>query len=283
MKIAIIGSAGFIGAHLTGALAKERKIVPVSRASHGDFYRIKNWTEILKDCDAVIHLAAQIHTKDEMPDLALTQDILGGAIVAGVQDFIFLSSAAIYGAAPTPVSEDAAAQPSGAYGRGKAKAEDIIMAAQGKIRPAIIRAPLVYGPDCHANFLMLAKAVQRGVPLPLASVKNARSYLYVGNLSSFIERVLSAPQIKGVYNLADETLLSTPALIRMMGDVMNVRARLFPFPPALLQLLGVAGLRRQIDGLTGSFILDCSRAKKAGWQAPFSTCEGLSHTLSQKD
>ena len=45
---------------------------------------------------------------------------------------------------------------------------------------------LVYGPGVRANFLALMRAVARGWPLPLASVDNRRSLIYVGNLVQFL-------------------------------------------------------------------------------------------------
>jgi nucleoside-diphosphate-sugar epimerase len=41
---------------------------------------------------------------------------------------------------------------------------------------------LVYGPGVKANFLNMMKIIRRGVPLPLASITNRRSLIYVGNL-----------------------------------------------------------------------------------------------------
>jgi UDP-glucose 4-epimerase len=46
----------------------------------------------------------------------------------------------------------------------------------------VLRPPLVYGPGVKGNFLRLMQWVARGWPLPLGSVENRRSLIYVGNL-----------------------------------------------------------------------------------------------------
>ncbi len=44
-----------------------------------------------------------------------------------------------------------------------------------RMEAAIVRPPLVYGPGVRANFLRMMRWVDRGLPLPLASVDNRRS------------------------------------------------------------------------------------------------------------
>lgn len=57
----------------------------------------------------------------------------------------------------------------------------------------IVRPPLVYGPGVRANFAALVRWVQRGWPLPLAAVHNARSLVALDNLVDFLSICLSHP------------------------------------------------------------------------------------------
>jgi len=71
----------------------------------------------------------------------------------------------------------------------------------------VLRSPLLYGPVVKGNFLSLISAIERGIPLPLASIRNRRSLLYVGNLVEAIIACLDHPVAAGkTYMLA--TLLS---------------------------------------------------------------------------
>ena len=291
MKIAITGSSGFIGTHLCAALSDGHDIVPLSRDNIGDFHEVEDWSAIFAGCDAVIHLAARVHQTNERTQNAeeyardnteLTRRIVDGAMAAGAAQFIFLSTAAVYGDAQVAKAEDAALAPSNEYGRSKLAAEDIVNIARDKMRSVIIRPPLIYGRNCRANFMMLSKAIAKGLPLPLSGVKNQRSFLYIGNLCSFIAHALKTEAVQGAYNLADDTALSTPDMVRAMAAAMGKKPRLFWFPPILLRYgFSLIGYRRQITGLTGSFILDINKVQNTEWRAPYTTEQGLRETLKE--
>jgi len=270
MKIAITGSSGFIGTHLCAALSDGHDVVPLSRDNIGDFHEVEDWSAVFARCDAVIHLAARVHQTNERTQNAeeyardnteLTRRIVDGAMAAGAAQFIF---------------------PSNEYGRSKLAAEDIVNIARDKMRSVIIRPPLIYGRNCRANFMMLSKAIAKGLPLPLSGVKNQRSFLYIGNLCSFIAHALKTEAVQGAYNLADDTALSTPDMVRAMAAAMGKKPRLFWFPPILLRYgFSLIGYRRQITGLTGSFILDINKVQNTGWRAPYTTEQGLRETLKE--
>jgi len=61
----------------------------------------------------------------------------------------------------------------------------------------ILRPPLVYGKGNKANFGLLLKLVKSGIPLPLASVRNRRSFVYVENLVDVIIACLGNPKAFG--------------------------------------------------------------------------------------
>jgi nucleoside-diphosphate-sugar epimerase len=70
-----------------------------------------------------------------------------------------------------------------------------------------------------------------GWPLPLASVDNRRSLIYVGNLAAAI---LACLDKEGTFLVSDGAAVSTPQLCREIGAALGRPARLFAFPPALL-------------------------------------------------
>ena len=100
------------------------------------------------------------------------------------------------------------------------------------IEVVIIRAPLVYGPGNPGNFLSLLRIVSKGIPLPLASIKNKRSLIYVGNLVDALATCASHPGAAGqTYLVSDGEDVSTPELIRRTASALGAPARLLPFPP----------------------------------------------------
>src|SRR3546814_11374061 len=56
----------------------------------------------------------------------------------------------------------------------------------------MLRPPLLYGPGAPGNFARLPRLVAAGRPLPLASLANRRSPLFVGNLAGAVEAALAA-------------------------------------------------------------------------------------------
>src|SRR5437868_2825326 len=65
------------------------------------------------------------------------------------------------------------------------------VAARTGLRIAALRLPLSYGPGVKANVAALARAVRRGLPLPLANIDNRRSVLGAGNFADAVRTLLA--------------------------------------------------------------------------------------------
>jgi len=122
----------------------------------------------------------------------------------------------------------------------------------------ILRPTLVYGPGNPGNLDRLMRLIRTGLPLPLAAVRNRRSFLNVGHLAEIIGRAAQLPEAAGkTVLLADGNDLSTPDLIRALAEGMGARARLFSVPPSLLLLGGrMLGRSRDVERLLGSLQVD---------------------------
>ena len=244
MRIHVTGLGGFIGSSLGPALE-----------ARGHEVR----SDSMEGCDAVVHLANIAHARADRERLWKvnvdgTAALAEAAARAGVRRFLYMSSAK-------------AAAPDDDYGRAKLAAEQAI----SKPGVVILRPPLVYGPRVRANFLALMRAIARGWPLPLASIENRRSLVFVGNLCDAIIACLESPGAAGkTLGVADGAPVSTPALCRAIGRALGRPARLFPFPPALLPS----------ERLTGSLVIDDGELRALGWRPPFSMEEGLKRTAA---
>jgi nucleoside-diphosphate-sugar epimerase len=259
MKVVVTGASGFIGRCLDTAL---------SRAGH-EVLAVDLRTASVPAGDAVVHLAAIAHRRAsaeeiERVNVGLARQV-GQAAAAHGAALVFLSSVKVHGeASQAPFTEASPLAPGDAYGRSKARAEEALRAIPG-LRLAVLRPPLVYGPGVKANFLALMAALARGIPLPLASVKNRRSLVYVGNLADAILHCIGRT---GTFLVSDGESRSTPQLCRSLGEALGRPARLFAFPPALLPAR-----------LAGSLEVDDSGIRKAlSWRAPYSMEEGLGAT-----
>jgi nucleoside-diphosphate-sugar epimerase len=172
-----------------------------------------------------------------------------------------------------------------AYAVSKNEAEKLLLelGRGSEMEVVIVRPPLVYGPGVGGNFKRLMQFVQRGIPLPLASIHNARSMISVQNLADFLIRCLVHPKAAGeTFLVADGIDWSTPELIRAIAREMNVRARLFPFPLQLLQLLArISGQAEVVKRLSDSLVVDISKAREyLDWTPPQSPEDALQETVA---
>jgi nucleoside-diphosphate-sugar epimerase len=213
-----------------------------------------------------------------------TRRLAEAAAAHGVRRFLFLSSVKVNGEATgeAPFTEADPPRPEDPYGITKWEGEQALweVAARSRMEAVVLRAPLVYGAGVKGNFLRLMNVVARGVPLPLASVRNRRSLVYLGNLIDAIAICLAAPRAAGrTYLVSDGEDVSTPALVRALGGALGTPARLVPCPVALLRLAAVLVHRADIARLTGSLQVDTSRIRnELGWRAPCSLLAGLQET-----
>ena len=299
----VTGSNGFVGRSLVATLGrtKVRRALrePAADPQPGDFIMgdidpRTDWRPALTGVDCVIHLAARTHvlkdTKDPFPayrriNVEATRNLAQQAAAAGVSRFVFLSSVKVNGemTIAQPFTEGSLPRPQDAYGITKRDAEDTLrhIGTETGMQIVILRPPLVYGPGVKGNFLRLMHWVARGVPLPLASITNRRSLIYVENLVDAIIAAAQSPAAAGkTYLVGDSEDVSTPGLIQSIAAALQVRARLFPCPPALLMAAATAlGKREEMRRLTGSLQIDSSKIRsELAWAPRFDLAQGLART-----
>ena len=142
----------------------------------------------------------------------------------------------------------------------------------------IIRPTIEYGVGARGNFRSLLKLVARGLPLPLGSINNLRSFVGIDNLVDFIITCLEHPAAANeTFLVSDGEDLSTPDLIRRMACAMNRPARLLPVPKSVLMAGAIIlGRRDMAQRLCGNLQVDISKSRTLlGWNPPISVEEGL--------
>lgn len=309
-KILVTGANGFVGKHLCRALLNKNYSIraavrteeakqELSEFEHceccviGDINAHTHWHDALKDVDVVIHLAARVHVmKDNASDPLAefrsvnvfgTEKLAKTAIQTGVKNFIYLSSIKVNGefTKEKPFLENDKPNPQDPYGISKSEAEQVLNKTEG-MSVSILRPPLIYGPGVGANFLKLMQMIKKGLPLPLASVKNKRSLIYVGNLVDAIITCLTPSTIdKQTFLIRDGEDLSTPDLIKKIANALKVSPRLFPMPATLLKYLAKATGKTNIaERLLGSLQIDNAKIReKLRWHPPYSVDKGLETTM----
>ncbi|HEX7862385.1 MAG TPA: NAD-dependent epimerase/dehydratase family protein [Verrucomicrobiae bacterium] len=318
--VLVTGGSGFVGKalvrHLVGrgyaVRATYRSSAPEEIAGvewvHTKDVAGGDFAGLLKDCDFVVHLAALAHQLtgkvpegefDRVNHRATAELAQAVADSATVKRMVFVSSiGAVCSASEKVVTERTECRPDSEYGRSKRDAEVAVekILAGTRADYCVIRPPLVYGRGNPGNMLRLLKLTKSPVPLPLGSIRNRRTFIYVGNLVDVIEKALTHPKAsRRIFNVADSEVLSTPELIRELARVRGTKARLMPMPGRMLRAMGKVGdvvgkvVRRSVpidtysvDRLLGSLEIDSAEVRRElNWSPPYSTREGLKLTLAE--
>jgi nucleoside-diphosphate-sugar epimerase len=284
--IAVTGANGFIGRHFCAELAASgwdvRGVVRRAEAA-GDVPPTAEpvviqhtgnpeaWAKALEGATAVVHLIGRAHVmRDPEIDplaahravnVAITEAVLHACRSIGARQLVFMSSIAAVGTGSDKVyAEDVPCSPATPYGVTKLEAEQRIMRAmrEGCLACTILRAPAVYGPEQKGHLSRLMELIRRGIPLPIGSIRNRQSLLFIDNLSSAVRALLEQPlPSRGLFHIADPgPPLSTPELVRKLARLMNRPARIVPFPVSLMRLGGrLLGRDDDVERLTRSLVL----------------------------
>jgi UDP-glucose 4-epimerase len=301
--ILVTGAGGFVGTAVVSELARRGiSYRAATRARREGYFAIGNigpqtdWTAALDGVDAIIHLASRAHVTNEKvadptvrfrtANLDSTLNLARQAIKAGVKRFVFISSIKVNGEATQPgrpfTAEDTP-NPQNPYAQSKLDAEQGLFALsrESSLEVTVIRPPLVYGPGVKANFATMMDWVNRGIPLPLGSVNNRRSFVYVGNLADLIVLAASHPNAAGqVFLVSDGEDISTTELFKKMAQALGRPSLIMPLPGPLVTLAAAAiGQRAVVSRLTDSLQVDVAKTRALlGWEPRKSVNEGLRQT-----
>lgn len=175
MSILITGGAGYIGSHMTLALADAGEAVVVvdnlvtgfrdavdSRATfiEADIGDQSVMSALLREhsITEIIHFAGSVVVPESVANplkyyrnnTAASRNLIEAAVTTGVQRFVFSSTAAVYGmAGGEPVGEDSPLNPISPYGRSKLMTEHMLadVAAASALRYGVLRYFNVAGAD----------------------------------------------------------------------------------------------------------------------------------------
>lgn len=315
--ILVTGASGFVGQPLCRRLGVATEVKALVRTlanpsgeqtvagengghvqwmAAGDLHAVTDWSALLRGVSTVIHLAARTHVLHETAseplaayrriNVEVTERLARSCAAAGVKRVVFLSSITVNGESTcqSPFRESDTPQPQDAYGFSKHEAE-VSLTNIGRVSGleiVIVRPPLVYGPGVKGNFLRLLNIARQGWPLPLASVQNLRSFIYVENLVDAIATCATHPKAAGkTYLVSDAEDTSTPELLRQLSSRLGKPARLIPFPPWLLRVAAtMVGRGAEASRLLGSLRVDSSFIQSdLDWTPPFRMTEGLNRTV----
>jgi UDP-glucose 4-epimerase len=279
MSVLVTGGGGYIGSHMVlELLDRGESVVVLDDLSTGFDWAVAPRAELVigdvgdrvlldrlmttRRVETVMHFAGSVVVPDSVADplgyylnnTVKSRELIAAAVVAGVESFVFSSTAAVYGVPATmPVTEDMPLDPLSPYGASKAMTERMLAdaAAAYGLRVAVLRYFNVAGADpagragqstrgaTHLLKVAIEAATgQRdyvavfGTDYDTADGTGVRDFIHVSDLarahSAALDKLRSgAPRLvlNCGYGRGYSVLELLDAVQRVSGTVLDIRAR----------------------------------------------------------
>ena len=250
-KILITGANSYIGTSFENYMkqfADDYKIDTVDMID--GTWRENDFSEY----DSVFHVAGIAHSDNGKISVEkgklyysvntdLTIETAKKAKKDGVRQFIFMSSAIVYGdSAPIGkkkiITKDTPVSPANCYGDSKVQAENGIRALEDeKFNVVILRPPMIYGKGSKGNYPILAKIAVKTPVFPY--VKNKRSMLYIDNLCEFV-RLMITNEENGMFWPQNSEYSNTSELVQIIAKMHGKKLFLIKGFSFMLKLMSYA-------------------------------------------
>ena len=270
-KILITGANSFIGSSFENFI----------KENHPNEYIVdtidmvdKTWkNKDFSKYDTVFHVAGIAHLREKKLSVEkekfcrfintdLTIETATKAKRDGVKQFIFLSSASVYGDSSKigrnkVITKDTPVNPSNWYGDSKLQAEKGILLLQDRFfKVCILRPPIIYGKGCNGKYSTLAKIAHKFPLFP--NVQNLRSMLYIDNLSEFVRLIIDNEE-NGIFFPQNAEYSNTSKMVQSIALVSGKKVKLVK---GLCWILKIAGIfNKSVNNAFGSFIYDQSMSE----------------------
>ena len=243
MRVVVTGGGGYVGCVLVPELLARGHHVrifdrfifgqaaiagiagsPNCEVIAGDIRRLHEFPDLLKETDAVIHLAglANDPSCDLDPQMTLdvnveaTRALAALAIEQGVRRFVLASSCSVYGQGVTDMlDEESPTNPVSAYASSKVDGERALLELKSAhFEPIISRAATIFGWSPRMRFdlavnLMTATAVRNGTINVLGGGRQWRPFIHVRDIARLFATFLELPaeQVSGeIFNVGSDDL-----------------------------------------------------------------------------
>jgi UDP-glucose 4-epimerase len=252
MNIAIIGSNGFIGKHLTQTLQKEtkNKIFLFGKSPQSFFGDLLPYTQLnllnseqvnlcFKEIDLIYYLASESIPSSswEKPSSEIELNLLPFVkfmetiTQLEVKKIVFVSSAGtIYGPTSEKVTEDSVKNPFSPYGITKLTMEFYLnyFKIKSNLNYDIYRVSNVYGAGQDTSKglgiinTFLEKILQQGRIQIFGDGEITRNYVYIQDVAELLNlSVISDLSTSNIYNLASDYTLKINDLVKMMKQIVE--------------------------------------------------------------
>lgn len=303
LKLLVTGGLGFIGSNFIRYMLKKHRnleIVNLDNLSYGSNpanlknqedtpnYRLvkgsiadKNLvTEVMKDIDVVVNIAAETHVDRSIsnPDPFFESNTLGTFILleaarkAEIDKFLHVSTDEIYGDITAgSFKEDDRVKPSNPYSASKAAAEMFCLAYHRTygLDVTITRCTNNFGPYQHLEKLIPKTIIRAKLDLPIPIYgrgTNVRDWIYVLDHCEAINLLIEKAKDESIYNISSGSELSNLKVAELILNALGKNRDLLNFV-------------EDRPGHDFRYSLDSSKIRSLGWSPTHSFDEALNATI----
>lgn len=148
---------------------------------------------------------------------------------------------------------------------------------------------MIHGPGNKGNLNLLYKVVEKGIPWPLATFHNQRSFLSIDNLCYLLEQMIENENlVSGIYNFADDEALSTNELVTLISHTLGKSPKLWNISSSLIEIAVKIGdvlplplNSERLKKLTESYVVSNTKIKDGLGidRLPITAQEGIEKTI----
>lgn len=262
MRVLVTGAAGFIGSHLTEALAADgiqvRALVRYGSQSSwgwlehlsapardsleiisGDLRDSECMNKAARGCEIIYHLGALISIpySYESPrsyidvNVIGTHNVLQAAREAGVQRVVVTSTSEVYGSAQSvPMTEEHRLHPQSPYAASKVAADQLALSFHRSFGlPVTVFRPFnTFGPRQSARAIVptiITQLLSSGGKLKLGSLTPTRDLTFVEDTVAAFRAVAQSPRSVGeVIHAGSGGEVSIGNLVKLLSEITEVQA-----------------------------------------------------------
>ncbi|WP_160069580.1 NAD-dependent epimerase/dehydratase family protein [Sphingobacterium bovisgrunnientis] len=290
--IKISGSSGFIGENL----------IKIIENSEGVSLRSEDWRFQLSTAKVIINLVGKAHdhkgTAIESDyyyaNFDLLKEIYNEFIKSSASLLIHISSLAAVEEFESNdyLDEMASCNPKSFYGKSKREAEKWLLdqSIPRSKKIIILRPPMIHGPGDKGNLGLLYKLISKGIPYPLASFNNRRSFISIDNFNFLVKEIIAKQNSleSGIYHVADDEPVSTKEIISIIKSVTNKNVPDIALPKLFINAVAKVGdilsiplNTKRLKKMTSNLLVSNTKVKNALGieKLPLSAKEGLEITI----
>ena len=292
-NILVTGGTGFIGKHLVNRLVKmnhkvtiidnlhasKKPILPRSVSFYQGNIQDPTLIKLLKRIkpEIVFHLAADNRVTSS-PKETISSNVIGTfnilnlSKLVNIKQFIFTSSAAVYGETNTfPITEKHPTQPISAYGVSKLTGELYCQLFQSSFKTSIFRFANVYGPGQSSSSeggvmaIFINKLLNHQKPIIYGTGQQIRDFIYVDDVVDALVLSIKKPQ-NFILNIGSNQPTPIIKLLKLISQLLKQKPSFIKKPARPVEI-------------EKSLFSHQLAVKTLGWRPKTSLKQGVNKTI----